>query len=67
MVTVNPETATSAELPGDQDQELPFVGELRLNLSALGVDHHAEDFGERLCQLSRITRLGSLSIPQQGN
>ncbi len=53
MVTVKPEPATSAELPGDQDQELPLVGELRLNLAALGVDHLASDFGERLCQLSR--------------
>ena len=30
----------------------PVVGELRLDLSALGVDHLAADFGERLCQLS---------------
>ena len=52
MVTVKPETATSAELPGDQDHEIPLVGELRLDLSALGVDHRSEDFGERLCQLS---------------
>ena len=28
------------------------MGELRLNLTALGVDHLAEGFGERLCQLS---------------
>ena len=29
-----------------------LVGELRLNLAALGVDHLAPDFGERLCQFS---------------
>ena len=27
----------------------PLVGELRLNLSALGIDHLAPDFGERFC------------------
>ena len=32
---------------------LPLVGKLRLNLSALGVDGSAPDFGEQLCQLSR--------------
>ena len=52
MVTVKPETGISAELPGDQDHDLPLVGELRLNLSALGVDHRVADFGERLCRLS---------------
>ena len=32
---------------------LPLVARLHLNLSALGVDPNAPDFGERLCQLSQ--------------
>ena len=35
------------------DARLPLAGRLRLNLSALGVDPNAPDFGERLCQLAR--------------
>ena len=30
----------------------PLTGELRLNLSALGIDHHALDFGERFCRMT---------------
>ena len=30
----------------------PLAGELRLNLSALGIDHHAPDFGERFCRMT---------------
>ena len=30
----------------------PLTGELRLNLSALGIDHHAPDFGERFCRMT---------------
>ena len=33
----------------DPDIGLPLAGELRLNLSALGIDHLAPDFGERFC------------------
>ena len=39
--------------PNEKPPELPLTGRLRLNLSALGVDPHAPDFGERLCRLSR--------------
>ena len=42
-------TAATSEAPA---LDWPVVGELRLDLSALGVDHLAADFGERLCQLS---------------
>ena len=52
MVTVKPGPTAAADAPTDPEPELPLVGELRLNLKALGVDHLAEDFGERLCQLS---------------
>ena len=55
--TVTPEiTAKPGITDGADEAEpgvgLPLVGELRLNLSALGVDGSAPDFGERLCQLS---------------
>ena len=52
MVTVKPKPAATRETPADVAAEWPLVGELRLNLTALGVDHLAEDFGERLCQFS---------------
>lgn len=52
MVTVKPEPAPIKETQADREPESSLAGELRLNLSALGVDHLAEGFGERLCQLS---------------
>ena len=52
MVTVKPKPPAAIEAPADPEPDWPLVGELRLNLKALGVDHLAEDFGERLCQLS---------------
>ena len=52
MVAVKPEPTDTAETQEFPEPNWSLVGELRLNLSALGVDHLAEDFGERLCQLS---------------
>lgn len=53
MVTVKPEpTSTASSDVPEPAADWPLAGELRLNLSALGVDHLAPDFGERLCQLS---------------
>ncbi len=63
MVTVKPERTVEPERtvkPGLDDGAdeaepgvgLPVGGELRLDLSALGVDGSAPDFGERLCRLS---------------
>ena len=52
MVAVKPEPAPTMDIQADPEPESSLVGELRLNLSALGVDHLAEGFGERLCQLS---------------
>ena len=53
MATVKPEPtlATPADDP-EPAANWPLAGELRLDLTALGVDHLAPDFGERLCQLS---------------
>ena len=50
--TAAPEPELTSATPEPQETDWPLVGELRLNLSALGVDHLAPDFGERLCQLS---------------
>ncbi len=52
MVTVKPQPIAAAGVAGQPGGGWPLVGELRLNLSALGVDGSAPDFGERLCQLS---------------
>jgi len=51
-------SATAKEPPAPPDPELALtpeallVGELRLNLSALGIDHRAPDFGERFCRMT---------------
>ncbi len=52
MVTVKPEPAVNADVQETPEPNWSLVGELRLNLTALGVNHLADDFGERLCQLS---------------
>lgn len=52
MVIAQPEPAVR-NAPAEQPETgWPLVGELRLNLSALGVDYRAPDGGERLAQLS---------------
>ena len=53
MVTVKPEPTLNAPADGPESAgDWPLTGELRLNLSALGVDHLAPDFGERLCEFA---------------
>ena len=66
VTTAMPETrstpieppAPAKEPPAPLDQvpdpapESLLVGELRLNLSALGIDHRAPDFGERFCRMT---------------
>lgn len=53
MVTVKPEPTSTAPSDGPEPADVwPLVRELRLNLSALGVDHLAPDFGERLCEFA---------------
>lgn len=51
MVTTKP-TEMSVEEAAEQSADWALIGELRLNLAALGVDHLAPDFGERLCQFA---------------
>ena len=45
---------------------LALVGELRLNLSALGVDHLVPDFGERFCRFSSDNPLWQFEISDEG-
>ena len=45
---------------------LALVGELRLSLSALGVDHLAPDFGARLCRLAADNPLWQFEISNLG-
>ena len=51
MVTTKP-TEIAVEEAAEKSADWTLVGELRLNLAALGVDHLAPDFGERLCQFA---------------
>ena len=46
--------------------ELPLAARLHLNLSALGIDPTAPDFGERLCQLSQDNHPYDFEISAQG-
>ncbi len=54
MVTAKPQPTVSSPSSAEVEPtpDWPLVGELHLNLSALGVDHLAPDFGERMCQFS---------------
>ena len=52
MTTVELDRAAKPAAAEGDLPELPLLGQLRLNLSALGVDDSAPDFGERLCRLS---------------
>ncbi len=64
MVATTQQETTAAT--GGHEPLLPLVGELRLNLSALGVDGSAPDFGERLCQLSRDNEPYDFQLSAQG-
>ena len=54
--------AAEGDLPA-----LPLVGQLRLNLSALGIDPSAPDFGERLCRLSTDNEPYDFEVSAQGD
>ena len=49
---IAPEPAPTPALALESAPVGPLTGELRLNLSALGIDHHAPDFGERFCRMT---------------
>ena len=52
---LEPPLAVLEPYPAPELESAPaglLAGELRLNLSALGIDHHAPDFGERFCRMT---------------
>ena len=51
---------------GDRPAPFPLVSKLRLNLSALGVDGSAPDFGEQLCQLTSDNHPYDFEFSAQG-
>ena len=55
-----------AEPLAESEPASPLVGELRINLSALGVDHLAPDFGERFCRFSGDNPLWQFEISDKG-
>ena len=62
ITTPEPAPAT----PKQPATDGPLVGELRLDLSALGIDHLAPDFGERFCQFSTDNPLWQFEYSAQG-
>ncbi len=68
MVTAKPEPIVSNP-PQDAStgpSEITLLGELRLNLTALGVDHLAPDFGERFCQFTCDNELWQFEYSAHG-
>ena len=68
---VKPPAAVPAVFPatddgGDRPAPFPLVSRLRLNLSALGVDGSAPDFGEQLCQLTSDNHPYDFEFSAQG-
>ena len=61
-----PPAANTGRAPRENPPDLPLVARLHLNLSALGVDPNAPDFGERLCQLSQDNFPYDFEISAQG-
>ena len=67
MTTIaKPRARSTASADSAGAAELPLAGRLRLNLSALGVDAGAPDFGERLCRLSADNEPYDFEISAKG-
>ena len=67
MVIAKPKSPSAAEA-GEPiaPPDLPLAAPLRLNLSALGIDAGASDFGERLCRLSADNEPYDFEISAKG-
>ena len=61
-----PQPAAAEPASVSEPDPLPLVGELRLNLSALGIDHLAPDFGERFCRMTCDNELWQFEISAEG-
>ena len=69
MVTAKPQPMPFAGPEPDDGAtppELPLAASLQLNLSALGIDTGASDFGERLCRLSADNEPYDFEISAKG-
>ncbi len=64
-VTPEPEPQVAAPEPA-YPHGWPLLGELRLNLSALGIDHLAPDFGERFCRMTADNELWQFEYSAEG-
>ena len=60
-----PEPQTAAPEP-ERPHGWPLLGELRLDLSALGIDHRAPDFGERFCRMTCDNELWQFEYSAEG-
>ena len=61
-----PPPLAEPEPASEPDLASLLVGELRLNLSALGIDHLAPDFGERFCRMTCDNELWQFEYSAQG-
>ena len=52
--------------PPAKPPDLPLAGRIHLNLSALGIDPNAPDFGERLCRLTQDNVPYDFEVSAQG-
>ncbi len=66
MTTAELNRAITAAVADDDAPAMPLVNQLRLNLSALGIDASAPDFGERLCRLSSDNEPYDFEISAKG-
>ena len=66
MTTVAKPEPIAAEPAAEQMPQSPLVGELRINLSALGIDAGAPDFAERFFQMANDNELYRLEFSAQG-
>ena len=66
MTTAELDCAVTAAVADDDAPAMPLVNQLRLNLSALGIDASAPDFGERLCRLSSDNEPYDFEISAKG-
>ena len=66
MTTVAKPEPIAVEPAAEQPPQSPLVGELRINLSALGIDAGAPDFAERFFQMANDNELYRLEFSAQG-
>ena len=67
MTTVELARIAKPAVGGDDPSGLPLVGQLRLNLSALGIDDRAPDFAERFFRMVCDNELYNLEYSANGD